>query len=165
MKSCLFLKATSHNVLPRMPMVQQITEHLSSAALIVSSSLPACSAIRLPPQRNVIVYSHKQPLFFCAWRMACIIVPRKTSETIPLSSTISHRDTGKGAATWCRLLMVASMLIRVFFVKHNGDIREKGKANVYRWVSTQSSNFGTDKSVTVPARASRIRAKRDIIGR
>lgn len=30
-------------------------------------------------------------------------------------------------------------------------------------MSTRSSNFGADKSVTVPARASRIRAKRDMI--
>jgi hypothetical protein len=38
----------------------------------------------------------------------------------------------------------------------NGSIRD-------RCVSTRSSNFGADKSVTVPARASRIRAKSDMI--
>ena len=41
--------------------------------------------------------------------------------------------------------------------------KKRENANVHKCVSTRSSNIGADKSVTVPARASRIRAKRDMI--
>jgi hypothetical protein len=58
---------------------------------------------------------------------------------------------------------IRAMIMRAFFCQDDGDLREKKKGNVHRCVSTRSSNFGADKSVTVPARASRIRAKRDMI--
>ena len=43
------------------------------------------------------------------------------------------------------------------------QVPEKGESHLHRCASTLSSNFGADKSVTVPARASRIRAKVDMI--
>lgn len=57
--------------------------------------------------------------------------------------------------------------IRVVFVKtsemSDGEIRGNGKGNVHRCVSTRSNNFGADRTVTVPAMASRIRVMRDMI--
>ena len=60
----------------------------------------------------------------------------------------------------CRPLMAAYVLRA--FRQDDADIRER-IGHIHRCVSNRSSNFGADKSVTVPARASRIRVRRDMI--
>ncbi|KAF8468682.1 hypothetical protein DFH94DRAFT_775299 [Russula ochroleuca] len=97
--------------------------------------------------------SHKS-LVFCAWRITCVLM-LGTSTRHCVNNLVGMQD----AATQCRPLMAASVL-RAF---RQDDIREKGGGHLHRCASTRSSNFGADKIVTVPARASRSNAKRDMI--
>jgi 2-hydroxy-3-keto-5-methylthiopentenyl-1-phosphate phosphatase len=60
----------------------------------------------------------------------------------------------------CQLLMAASVLKSTY--QNNANIREKGK-DIHSCVRTRSNNFGADKSVTVPARASSNNVMRDMI--
>ena len=151
-------------------MVQQYLNPCLHLPLIVSSSPPPRYAIRLsPPKRNVIVYftsNHRSlVLVFCAWRITSIHHnAQEDSRDHPSSRYRSYMDTGKGKK--CCYAMPAPngsirAIIRVFLSGRSRCRREK--ENAHRWVSTRSSNFGADKSVTVPARASRITAKRDMI--
>ncbi len=83
----------------------------------------------------------------------------------PTPETAHHRvvdltGTRQKAATRCRPLMVAYVLRA--FRQDDADIRER-IGHIHRCVSNRSSNFGADKSVTVPARASRIKVMRDMI--
>lgn len=82
-------------------------------------------------------------MVFGAWRITCVIVPRPQEDP----ETIRHDIIDLiGIQAKCFYAMPAP----------NGSTRD-------RCVSIRSSNFGTDKSVTVPARASRNRAKRDMV--
>jgi hypothetical protein len=94
---------------------------------------------------------HKS-LVFGAWGITCVIV---------LGTTGTTRHLIESAAMRCPPLMAASVLRA--FRQDDASSREKGRGHLHRCASTRSSNFGADRIVTVPARASRIKDKRDMI--
>jgi hypothetical protein len=126
---------------------------------------PPRSAFCLPPSPSLkchrVFTSNRKSLVFCAWRITSVMVSRKTQ-------TIRHHVidlTGLQEQAKCCYAMPAPngniRAMRAFWSRRRYQRERKG--NVHRCMSIRSSNFGADKSVTVPAMASRIRVIRDMI--